>query len=46
MNLSTRGLLRAGGRLLCVVLAGGLPRLLNPLPRQRAKPNWTLKFEC
>jgi hypothetical protein len=25
MNLSTRGLLRAGGRLLCVVLAGGLP---------------------
>jgi len=25
MNLSTRGLLRAGGRLLCLVLAGGLP---------------------
>ncbi len=25
MNLSTRGLLRASGRLLCVVLAGGLP---------------------
>jgi len=24
-DLSTRGLLRAGGRLLCVVLAGGLP---------------------
>src|SRR5438445_1293491 len=25
MNLSTRGLLRASGRLLCVLLAGGLP---------------------
>ncbi len=25
MNFSTRGLLRASGRVLCVVLAGGLP---------------------
>ncbi|PYT47720.1 MAG: hypothetical protein DMG44_17295 [Acidobacteria bacterium] len=48
MNLSTRGLLRASGRLLCVVLAGGLPAFAQSAsaPASQAELDAKVRMLC